>query len=51
MCGAIPPLPNTPLWHGAEVKKKAQDNFTFTLTFTHVSLMSVIYYNSFVIGS
>jgi len=27
--GAIPPLPNTPSWRGAELKKH-RDNFTFT---------------------
>jgi hypothetical protein len=30
MHGAIPPLPNTPSWHGAQFKKHS-DNFTFTL--------------------
>jgi hypothetical protein len=27
MCGAIPPLPNMPSWHGAQLKHR--DNFTF----------------------
>jgi hypothetical protein len=29
---AILPLPNTPSWHGAQLKHK--DNFTFTLGFS-----------------
>jgi hypothetical protein len=29
MRGAIPPLPNTPSWHGAQLKHRG--NFTFTL--------------------
>jgi hypothetical protein len=29
MCGAIPPLPNTPSWRGAHLKHS--DTFTFTL--------------------
>jgi hypothetical protein len=28
MIGAIPPLPNTPSWRGAQLKDR--DNFTFT---------------------
>jgi hypothetical protein len=28
MSGAIPPLPNTPSWRGAQLKHR--DNFTFT---------------------
>jgi hypothetical protein len=28
MCGAIPPLPNTPSWRGAQLKHR---DFTFTL--------------------
>jgi hypothetical protein len=31
MSGAIPSLPNTPSWHGAQLKHR--DNFTFTFTF------------------
>jgi hypothetical protein len=31
MHGAIPPFPNTPLWCGAQLKKKHRNNFTFTL--------------------
>jgi hypothetical protein len=31
MRGATPLLPNTPPWHGAQLKKKHRDNFTFTL--------------------
>jgi hypothetical protein len=27
-CGAVPPLPNTPSWHGAQLQHR--DNFTFT---------------------
>jgi len=30
MYGDIPPLPNTPSWHGAQLKHR--DNFTFTFT-------------------
>jgi hypothetical protein len=29
MSGAIPPLPNTPSWRGAQLKHR--DSFTFTL--------------------
>jgi hypothetical protein len=29
MIGAIPPLPNTPLWRGAQLKHR--DNFTSTI--------------------
>jgi len=28
MSGAVPPLPNTPLWRGAQLKHR--DNFAFT---------------------
>jgi hypothetical protein len=31
MNGAIPPLPNTPSWRGAQLKHR--DNFTLTLPF------------------
>jgi hypothetical protein len=31
MSGAIPPLPSTHSWHGAQLKHR--DNFTFTFTF------------------
>jgi hypothetical protein len=31
MNGAIPPLPNTPSWRGAQLKHR--DIFTFTFTF------------------
>jgi hypothetical protein len=30
MRGAIPPLPNTPSWRGAQLKQR--DSFTFTST-------------------
>jgi hypothetical protein len=30
MRGAIPPLPNTPSWRGAQLEKKHRYNFTFT---------------------
>jgi hypothetical protein len=46
MFGAIPPLPNTPSWHGAQLKKSTGTAlpFTFTLiwnssggkTYTHI---------------
>jgi len=32
MRGDIPPLPNTPSWHGAQLKKH-KDNVTFTLPY------------------
>jgi hypothetical protein len=32
MSGAILPFPNTPSWHGAQLKHR--DNFTFNFTFT-----------------
>jgi hypothetical protein len=32
MSGAIPPLPNTPSWHGAKLKKH-RDNFALCLLF------------------
>jgi hypothetical protein len=32
MSGTIPPLPNTPSWRGAQLKKKHRENFTFYLT-------------------
>jgi len=31
MRGAVPPIPNMLPRRGAQLKKKAQDNFTFTL--------------------
>jgi hypothetical protein len=31
MSGTIPPLPNTPSWHGAQLKHR--DNFIFTFTY------------------
>jgi len=34
MRGVIPPLPNTPLRHGTQLKHR--ENFTFTFTFTTV---------------
>jgi hypothetical protein len=37
MRGAVPPLPNTPSWHGAHLKHR--DNFTFTLYYTMNPLM------------
>jgi hypothetical protein len=30
MSGAIPPLPNTPLWRGSQLKEHG-DNFTFSI--------------------
>jgi len=32
MSGAIPPLPNTPSWRGAQLKKRHRENLTFTFT-------------------
>jgi hypothetical protein len=37
MGGAILPLPNTPSWLGAQLKKKHRDNFTFTFKTEKVS--------------
>jgi len=37
MSGAIPSLPNTPSWRGAQLK--AQDSFTFTLRETFSFMM------------
>jgi hypothetical protein len=36
MSGAIPPLPNTPSWLGAQLKHR--DNFTFTFTQNHLDI-------------
>jgi hypothetical protein len=33
MSGAIPPLPNTPSWHGAQLKDR--DYFTFTFIYAY----------------
>jgi hypothetical protein len=32
MSGAIPLLPNTPSWRGAQLKEKHRDKFTFYLS-------------------
>jgi hypothetical protein len=44
MRGAVPALPNTSLWCGAQLKKKHRDNFTFTSSDvpTQVHLMAVL---------
>jgi hypothetical protein len=42
MSVAIPPLPNTPSWRGAQLKKKHRDTFTFTFTLTIISNSSFI---------
>jgi len=34
MCGAIPPLPNTPLWRGAQLKKESMGT-TLPSSHTH----------------
>jgi hypothetical protein len=39
MSGAIPPLPNTPPWRGAQLKHR--DNFTFTFIFSKVLLETI----------
>jgi len=31
MCGAIPPFPNTPSWHGAPLKIKHRDDLLFRM--------------------
>jgi hypothetical protein len=36
MCGAIPPLPNTPSWRGAQSNRR--DNFTFTFKVTKLGI-------------
>jgi hypothetical protein len=36
MRGAIPPLPNTPSWRGAQLKHR--DNFTFIINTTTTSI-------------
>jgi hypothetical protein len=33
MSGAVPPLPNTPSWRGAQLKHRDRDNFTFTFIY------------------
>jgi hypothetical protein len=40
MSGAIPPLPNTPLWRGAQLKHR--DNFTFSGVCTEVCPTNLI---------
>jgi hypothetical protein len=40
MHGAIPPLPNTPLWRGAHLKHR--DNFTFTTSSSSSSDRSTV---------
>jgi hypothetical protein len=39
----IPPFSNTPLWHGAQLKEKHRDNFTFTFIYNknHLKLPHV----------
>jgi len=41
MSGVIRPLPNTPSWRGAQLKRKHRDNFTF-LYINYHSLSSVV---------
>jgi hypothetical protein len=41
MSGAIPPLPNTPPWRGAQLKHR--DNFTFTIEITHSNTEKIIH--------
>jgi hypothetical protein len=41
MYGAIPPLPNTLSWRGAQLKHRDNFNFTFTFTFTYYRSTSV----------
>jgi hypothetical protein len=38
MSGAIPPLLNTPSWHGAQLNHR--DNFAFTFSFTFTGCFS-----------
>jgi hypothetical protein len=45
MRGTIPPLPNTPLWRGAQLKHR--DNFTLPLQFLHLChIFQKSYYQS-----
>jgi hypothetical protein len=39
MSGAIPPLPNTPSWRGAQLKDKHRDNFTCTFTYKKQNML------------
>jgi hypothetical protein len=41
MSEAIPPLPNTPSWRGAQLKHRDNFNFTFTFTFTFLRTLYV----------
>jgi len=55
MSGAIPPLPNTPSWGGAQLKKH-RDTFTFTFTLSlqlsrKISLHKATIYCEFSKGS
>jgi len=44
MSGAIPPLPNTPSWRGAQLKTSDRENFIFIFifTFTFTSALSEV---------
>jgi hypothetical protein len=53
MSGAIPPLPNTPSWRGAQLKQR--DNFTFyvqklmyDITYIDLRSTTVILYNFYI---
>jgi hypothetical protein len=56
MSGAIPPYPNTTSCHGAQLRKKHRDNFTFTfngmciLSYMH-SLYDVLFLRNIFMGS
>jgi hypothetical protein len=39
MSGAIPPLPNSPSWHGAQLQQKHGDNSTFIFYFAVAAFM------------
>jgi hypothetical protein len=41
MNGAIPPLPSTPSWRGAQLKHR--DNFTFTFTLLAVFIIMILF--------
>jgi hypothetical protein len=41
MRGAIPPLPNTPSWRGAQLKKKHGTTLPYIYMYTHTHTHSV----------
>jgi hypothetical protein len=52
MRGAIPPLPNTLSWHGAQLKHRDNSTFTFTFTLTYSRYANVqLHYTELSIGA